>query len=110
MAKPMRYRSLLHEIEYHAYDSTNEWGESYEAPVTIRKVRVDDTFRFNRYSNTETLASACVIFIDRIHSKPILEWKEKSKIVFEGKEMTLKVVEAIYTNSNQVHHWELTCV
>lgn len=104
---------LIHEIQYREYGGLDDFGnDNYKPPLTIKHVRVDESTVFSR-DNTQTkvLANA-VIFIDKVYSSPLpTEFKEQSKIVFNGREMVLQKVLPIYQPySNEVRHWELEVI
>lgn len=107
--RPIRLDLLIHDIEYFKYNGSDEWGEAYDAPILISRVKVDEGTRFNRYSNTETIAALDRIFVDGVHSSPKVDWVEKSKVRFKGKEMTVKVVKTFEVVPGMVHHWEVDC-
>ena len=107
--RPIRLDLLIHEIEYLEYDGSDEWGEAWKAPILIKRVKVDEGSRFNRYSNTEVIAHLNTVFVDGVHSYPKVNWVEKSKVRFKGKETTVKVVKTFQTTPDKVHHWEVEC-
>lgn len=105
--RPIRLDLLIHEIEYLEYDGSNEWGEAWKEPILIQRVKVDEGSRLNRTQNTDSIIASSVVFVDGVHSAPKVNWVEKSKIRFKGKEMTVKVVKTFEVIPGMVHHWEV---
>lgn len=108
--QPIPKRMLIHEIQYSAYDGVNDFGKpSFSAPVTIKHVRVDDSTVFSRDTlQTKVLADA-VIFVDCTHSTNVpAEFKEQSKITFNGKSYVIQKAIPVYQPMlNAIRHWEL---
>lgn len=110
---PLPKSWLIHEIVYEGYTGKKDsWGNpKYDNPITIKHVRFDDSTVFSR-DNTQTkvLANA-VIFVDAVNSIPIIDFKEQSKVTFNGKEYIIqKVVPCYHPTDNSVHHWELEVI
>ena len=49
-----------------------------------------------------------VLFIDRVHSSPFIEPKEKSRVTFRGREYEVHQVKALYAFG--LHHYEVVLV
>lgn len=110
---PLPKSWLIHTIDYEAYTGEKDDFQNpiYDDPVTINYVRYDNSTVFSR-DNTQTKVLADgIIFVDAVNSEPLPEFKEQSKIGFEGRELTLKkVVPCYYPNKNAVRHYELEVV
>src|SRR5690625_8000947 len=100
---------LIHSIKYEEYQGIDDWdNEQFADPINIKHVRFDDTTVFSRDSNQNKIVADAVIFVDAKHSKPIKDFKERSKITFNDKEYMLKkVVPCYYPNKNKIRSEEL---
>jgi len=107
VVKPIPLHLLIHTVEYHEYDSNSPFQDSYKAPVSIEFVRVEPSNKLITNSNGESITSKATLFVDATFSNPIPNFVEKSKIVFEGKEYYVHVVDTLYAMINTPHHWEL---
>lgn len=111
---PLPKSWLIHEIVYEGYTGEKDsWGNpKYDNPITIKCVRFDDSTVFSR-DNTQTkvLANA-VIFVDAKNSTNVPnEFKEESKVTFNGKEYVIKKIVTCYqANSKEIHHLELEVI
>lgn len=101
---------LIHEMQYKEYMGKDDYGnDSFKPPLAIKHVRVDESTVFSRDNTQSKVLANAVIFIDKVHSSPLpTEFKEQSKIVFNGREMVLQKVIPVYQPfGNEVRHWEL---
>jgi len=103
---------LIHTILYEEYQGVDDWdNEQFAKPINIKHVRFDDSSVFSRDSNQNKIVADAIIFIDAKHSKPIKDFKERSKITFNDKEYVLKkVVPCYYPTKNKIRHYELEVV
>ena len=109
---PLPKRWLVHSIEYYEYLERDDWSNPiYGEPITIKNVRFDDSTVFSRDTTQTKILADAVIFVDTTHSNPIPEFKEESKIIFNGRELTLqKIVPCYYPHKNEVRHYELEVI
>lgn len=108
MAKQIRRSLLIHTVEYHEYTGEDDtWGGSgnYAPPVTIERVRVEPKRTVTPNSNGESIVMKTLLFHDAVHSTPII-FKEKSKVVFNGKEMIINEINEFY-DRGRLHHTEV---
>ena len=114
LAKPLPLSWLIHTIEYEAYtDMRDEYGNDIILdPVTISNVRYDDGTNYSRDATQDSLKYAGIVFVDALNSTNLpTRFREKSKVVFDGKEMVInKVVNCYHPQSNTIHHYELEVV
>ena len=111
MAKPMRRSLLIHTVEYLKYKGEDDtWGgnDNYESPVTIEMVRIEPKKTVVLSGNGNSTVMKTLLFHDAVHSTPVT-FKEKSKVVFNGKEMTVSEVSDFYDRS-RLHHVEVLLV
>lgn len=111
--RPLPKSWLIHSIIYEgATGEKDDFGKlTYEDPVTIKHVRVDESTVFSRDGTQTKIVAEGVIYVDAVHSKPLPSFKEESKIDFNGRKFTLKKVVTLYQpKSDEVHHWELEVI
>lgn len=110
---PIPLHMLIHTVEYHEYIGEDDiWGgssASYAAPIVIERVRVQPNEKVYNATTGDSVTFQSILFHDSINSAhPNQIFKEKSKIVWNGKEMFIKEVEPLYTtNPHRPHHTEL---
>ena len=110
--KPLPKRWLIHSIEYESYAGKDDWGKpTYSPSVAINHVRFDDTSVFSRDTTQTKVLADAVIFVDAVNSSPVPDFKEESRITFNGRELTLKkIVPCYHPTENKVRHWELEVI
>lgn len=111
--KPLPKSWLIHSIEYKALTGQkDEWSKPvYAEPMEINFVRVDESTIFSRDTTQTKIVANAVIFVDAVNSNPIPVFIEDSKIMFNGREMTLKkIIPCYYPQQNEVRHYELEVV
>ncbi|HFJ9375105.1 TPA: putative minor capsid protein [Bacillus nitratireducens] len=110
---PIPRHLLIHTVEYHEYIGEDDtWGgssASYAPPITLKHVRVQPNEKVYNATTGDSVTFQSILFHDAVNSSPADQtFKEKSKIVWNGKEMFIKEVEPHYTtNPNRPHHTEL---
>ena len=114
LAKPLPLSWLIHTIQYAAYtDTRDEYGNDVILPqVEIANVRYDDGTNYSSNLQEDSLKYAGIVFVDAKNSTNLpTMFREKSKVYFEGKEMTInKIVNCYHPQSNVIHHYELEVV
>lgn len=111
--RPLPKRWLVHQIIYEGYTGEKDEFQKpmYDAPMIINHVRYDQSTVFSRDSSQTKIVAEGVIFVDAVNSSPVPEFKEESKITFNGRVLTLKKVKPLYyPDKNEVHHWELEVI
>jgi hypothetical protein len=111
MAKPIRLSLLIHTVDYLEYIGEGDtWSgsENYAPAKKIERVRVEPKKNVVSNGNGESLVTNTLLFHDSVHSTPVV-FKEKSKVVFDGKEMTVSKVSDFYDRSS-LHHVEVLLV
>lgn len=101
---------LIHSAEYHEYDPDSRYGEAWKAPVQLTKVR----FEPNRTMQNQVPFDGAMsnvglnMFYCCTNSKPLnLNFTEKSKIVWNGRELHINSFDKLYAFEDTPHHWEL---
>lgn len=108
---PIPIEVLIHTAEYHEYDGS-PYGEGFKAPITLEFVRVEPKQSFLASGTNETVVADSLLIYDTVNSQPIdVDFKEDSKIVFDGKEMYIKSVAKHYAfDPLKPHHQELRLI
>lgn len=114
LAKPLPMSWLIHSIEYAEYsDMRDEYGNDViKDPITINNVRYDDGTNYSSNLQEDSLKYAGIVFVDARNSANLpTRFREKSKVYFDGKEMTInKIVNCYHPQSNVIHHYELEVI
>ncbi|CAI8737791.1 minor capsid protein [Bacillus pseudomycoides] len=111
MAKPMRRSLLIHTVEYLEYKGEDDtWGgsDNYAPAITIERVRIEPKKTVVMNGNGDSTVMQTLLFHDAVHSTPVT-FKEKSKVLFNGKEMTVSKVSDFYDRSS-LHHVEVLLI
>lgn len=105
---------LIHEITYSEYsDERDEYGNDvFELPITIGRVRFDESSSFSRSVQEDKISLTGIIFVDGVNSENVpSSFLEQSKVTFNGREMTIvKVIDCYHPGANKIHHYELEVV
>lgn len=105
---------LIHTVIYEEYlGKSGDWNEvQYAPPIAIESVRFDDSTVFSRDANQTKIVANGIVFVDTTNSGFIpAEFKEESRITFEGRTYMLKkVVPCYYPKKKEVRHYELEVV
>lgn len=107
-ALPIPLSMLPHTAEYHEYDPESPFQNVYKPKVTIHHVRFELTSRTYLNFQGETVASKGFLYVDAANSYPKVEFTEKSKVVFNGREYYCNEVNPLYASEPTPHHWEIT--
>lgn len=110
--RPLDPSWLIHDIEYEERIGEDEYQNPRYAPKEkIESVRVDFSKVYSRTMDGVQVVAEGVIFVDSTHSFPFPDFKEASKIHFEGGVLHLKKVVPVYNPKvNAIHHYELEVV
>lgn len=108
-APPIPKIMLPHTIVYRAYNGTDDFGSTiYGNPVTIERVRIDETTVFSRDGTQTRIVANGVIFIDAVNSTLFLNFEEQSLVIFNNREFVIqKVIPCYQPFSAAIHHYEL---
>ena len=111
-APPIPKIMLPHTIIYRAYNGSDDFGNpAYDNPVTIERVRFDETTVFSRDGTQTKIVANGVIFIDAVNSTPFLNFEEQSLVIFNGRELVVqKVIPCYQPFSADIHHYELEVI
>ncbi|MBB6446462.1 putative minor capsid protein [Bacillus benzoevorans] len=115
--KPIPRTLLIHTVNYEEFVQGDgfETEGSFKTPVTLSNVRIQTASNkskpnISRDYYAEQLIWTALLFYDVVNSSSSapFEFKEKAKVTFEGKTMTIEKVKPIYGLS--LHHYELEMI
>lgn len=108
--KPIPKKLLIHEATYEEFDTNNRYGETYFAPVTLKNIRINFERSLNRSGDTESKNIKATMFFDLRNSSATgeFEFKEKSKLTFEGLVMQVQKINPVYADT--LHHYEVELI
>lgn len=110
MIRPIPLSLLIHEVTYEEYLGSGRYGETYAQPVTLKKVRMEPVLsQQQRTSATvrEQSLDRYVLYFDMTYSEPLVNFKEKSKVTFNGQTYTVAKVSELYAFDSTPHHIEV---
>lgn len=111
-APPLPKSWLIHSVVYEEYTGRDDFNSpNYEDPVPINFVRFDQSTVFSRDNTQTKIVADGVLFIDAVHSNPIPNLVEKSKITFNKKPYIVKkVIPCYHPQSSNIHHYEIEVI
>ena len=97
---------------YREYEGLNSWSEpSYKAPETIKYCRIDRGAEYTSTTSGKQLLYNAVIFCYAGITEPMKDFKNESKVDFDGQEHTIVKSIPIYeAYSNEIYAYELEVV
>lgn len=110
MIKPIPLLLLIHEVTYEEYLGNGRYGETYAPPVTLKKVRMEPVLSQQQRTSVtvrEQSLDRYVLYFDMTHSEPKVNFKEKSKVTFNGQTYTVAKVSELYAFAATPHHIEV---
>jgi hypothetical protein len=108
--RPIPLPLLIHTVEYRECISNGRYGETFADPITIERVRLEPIASYRRKTGErerEKPNESYVLFFDMTYSRPIVDFKEKSKVIFQGKEYSVIRVSKFYAFGDTPHHIEV---
>lgn len=111
MVKPIPKRVLIHEVTYEEHipgDGFTE--EEFKPPATLYNVRVGFESNIRRTNISEEKLYKAILIFDVVNSSSsgVFEFKEKSKVTFNGEEMHVNKVNPVYGFA--LHHYEIELI
>ena len=112
MIRPIPLQLLIHSLTYEEFVPGDgfETEEGFKPAVTLSNVRVESVSNIKRSNNGEELQYKALLFFDVVNSKSSgpFEFKEKSRVIFDGKTMYVNKVNPVYGFS--LHHYEVELI
>jgi len=110
--RPIPIRLLIHSATYEEFIPGDgfETVDGFKPPVTFSNVRVESASSIKRNNQGEELQYKALLSFDVVNSSSSgsVDFKEKSKVTFDGKTMVVTNVNPVY--AFKLHHWELELV
>jgi len=108
MIKPIPKRMLVNSATYEEYIADTGEGSSYATAVTLNNVKIDEQLQFSYSSNGKEVIGNAMLFYDLTNSSGLTNSPvNESKIIFNGKNYTIKNVDVLRANNNLPHHYEI---
>ncbi len=110
MIRPIPLSFLIHTVEYREYLGNGRYGETFADPITIERVRLQPIASYRRKTGErerEKPNESFVLFFDMTYSRPLVNFKEKSKIVFQAKEYSVIRISEFCAFDTTPHHIEV---
>lgn len=109
IVNPIPKHVLIHTVTYEEWqdgDGISTDG-GFQAPVTLSNVRVQELSNIRKSTNSEQLLYDAMLFFDVINSSSSgpFEFKEKSKVTFNGKSMVIEKINPV--EALTLHHYEI---
>lgn len=108
----MDYRVLVDEFDYAEYIGVDRYNQpEYKAPVNISNCRIDRNSVYSKQANNTTVVANAVIYCYADGTTPFMDFKERAKVTFDGKEhIVTKVVYVTNPYNNQAFAYELEVI
>ncbi|MCL1948594.1 MAG: minor capsid protein [Turicibacter sp.] len=105
-------RALIHEIAYEAFKGKDRWGEeTFGEPVRVENCRVDLAGVYQHTGSERKLVAKGIVFCYASATVPFLEFKEQSKVSFNGEAFVIVKAIPVYEPwQNTLFGYELEVV
>ena len=111
MVRPIPKQLLIHSVQYREYEQNERWGERWLDVVPVINVLVKPSTSLTVTATREQVNSQSILFLDAKYSKPFVEMKEKSEVIFNGRTMKVNKVSPFYTFDGDLpHHYEVELI
>lgn len=108
----MDQRVLVDSFSYAEYVDTDRYNQPvYKSPVEVSNCRIDRNSVYSKQSNNTTVVADAVIFCYADGTVPFTDFKEQSKVVFDGKEhVIVKAVRVTNPYTSEAFAYELEVI
>lgn len=87
---------LIDSFTYEEYEGKDRYHNiTYKEPIEIEHVRIDNSRVYSRDGNSVAVVAEGIIFCYAEHTTPFMMFKEKSRVVIDGREATIEKVVPI---------------
>lgn len=119
MIPPIPKNLLVHSAELVTKYNSDKWGNSSESDsVQLEHIRIEPSSRIIADSSGTEKQLSATLFFDCRNSSPtavfalkddVIDDKvvEIQQVIFGGKTFTVKTIEALYADSEKIHHYEV---
>lgn len=111
MVRSIPRKLLIHTATYEEYIPGDSWTPAgFKPAVMLQNVRIDKGSRLTRNNTGEQILYNALLFYDAENSSADgeFEFKEQSKLTFNGDTMTVNKVNEIY--AYRFHHYEVELI
>jgi hypothetical protein len=108
--RPIPKTLLTHEATYEEFLGNGRYGETFLPAVTLKNVRINYERSLKRTQDSEGKNIKATMFFDLVNSRATgdFEFKEKSKLTFQGLVMQVQKINPIY--ADKLHHYEVELI
>lgn len=108
MIQPIPKRMLKDIVNYSSYNLDSGEGASYGTPTLLSNVKVEEKKVFYTAQDGNEVVGNAVLFYDYVNSKGLIgEFKNQSKIGYNGRTYHIVDTETLRGNSTKPHHYEV---
>lgn len=108
---PISNRLLIHTVVLHTAPTTDGWGNETDSDnITIRRVRVEPSFKMVFDQKNQQVQQSAVLIVDAVKAKPhTIDWFEQYGCLldFDGKQYKVLGASKFY-DATSFHHWEVS--
>lgn len=99
---------LPNQATYQKYLENNGEGVSYEDPVELKNVKIDEQMKVTYTSNGKEIVGSAMLFYDMVNSSGLTEKPvNESKITFKGRVYKVVDTDILRANDDTPHHYEV---
>lgn len=120
MLKPIPSRIMRTNATVKECTSIDRYQNQVYTTKTVRNTHLQPTNEIRKTQNNTDCTLRSILFVDRRHSKPDLDWCEMLndahaiggdlRVVVRGVEYTVFSVDALRDDTDQLHHYEIGLV
>ena len=120
MLKPIPACILRSNITVKVCTSVDTYQKQTYETYTVKRVHVQPTNEIRKTQDNTDCTLRSILFVDARVSKPRLNWKALLKqahdvkgdmrVIHDGEEYTVMLVDELRDNTDRVHHWEIALV
>lgn len=122
MIPPIPKKLLIHKAELVTKYDPDKWGNSAESDsLLLENIRIEPISKIIKDSSGTEKQLSATLFYDCGHSSPEVCFALNGddidgktvviqQVIFGGRTFTVKTIEALYADSENIHHYEIGLV
>ena len=117
MLRPIPAKIMRSEATVKACTGMDSYQKQTYTEYTVKNVHIQPTNEIRKTVNNTDCTLRSILFVDRKHSTPTLDWwglfktahamGGDLKIVVRGEEFTVFSVDELRDDTDNFHHWEI---